>query len=268
MRSSTLRTALATLICLLLSSFMALGAQADDMTLDQLIAKNAEARGGEAAFDAVKSAKVSAKMNMGGMEAPMTLYIKEPGKMRMDVEIQGATITQAWDGEAGWQVMPLMGVTDPQEMSEEEAKQMKRQDFIRGLLLTFKDKGYAGEYMGIDEIEGTQAHKVKITLEEGDVVYSYVDTDYFLEFMEVAESTDPQTGQSATLNISYGDFKPVGDLLMPFSVEIKPEGAPAGSAITIDTIELNTDDVTDDLFEMPEVAATDEAAADNAGGES
>lgn len=263
-----LRKILVSLLCLALALFVAVGAQAqDDMTLEQLIEKNIEARGGQAAFDAVKTAKVDARMVMGqGMEAPLTFYVMEPDKMRMDIEVQGATITQAWNGETGWQIMPLMGNPDPQEMSEEETKQMKRQDFVRGLFLTHQEKGYEAEYLGVEEIEGTPAHKVKITLEEGDVVYTYLDTDYFMEFLQEFEAVNPQTGQPMQMTMAFGDFKPVNDLMMPHSMELTPVGAPSGQVITIENIEFNTDAVTDDLFEMPETAATDDASADDGQG--
>lgn len=261
MRSLTPRLSIVAFVCTLLC-LLAGPALAEDMTLDQVLAKHAEARGGEAAFDAVDTAKISAKMLMGAagqqMEAPMTLYIKAPDKMRMDFVIQGTTITQAWDGELGWQVMPLMGNTEPQEMSAEESKQIKRQDLIRGMLLTYEDHGFTAEYMGVEEIEGTPAHKIKVIMDDGDIAYSYLDTEYFMEFMQEVEAVNPQTGQAGTMVISYGDFKEVGGLMMPYSMEMQPEGMAGGMNVTIENIELNTDEVTDDLFAMPEPAEVSE----------
>ncbi|MDA8019575.1 MAG: hypothetical protein MPN21_19205 [Thermoanaerobaculia bacterium] len=253
-------------VCLMLFVVLAWSAQAEDMTLEQVLEQHANARGGEEAFDAVESAKVTAKMTMGpGMEAPMTLYVKEPNKMRMDIEIQGAVITQAWDGEKGWQIMPLMGVTEAQEMSEDEAKQIKRQDLIRGLLLTYGEHGYEAEYLGVEEIEGTPAHKIKVTMEDGDSAVSYLDTEYFMEFMQEIDGVNPQTGQRVKTKVSYGDFKEVSGLMMPHSMEMMPEGAPSGMSMTIETIEVNTGDVSDDLFDMPEASADAGSEGDASG---
>ena len=250
-------------VCLMLSAFLAWGAQAEEMTLEQVLEKHTEARGGEEAFDAIKSAKVTAKMTIGpGMEAPITLYVKEPAKMRMDFQVQGATITQAWDGEKGWQIMPLMGNPDPQEMNAEETKQIKRQDLIRGLLLTYGEHGYEAEYLGVEEIEGTPAHKIKITMEDGDTAVSYLDTDHFIEFMQEIEGVNPQTGQRGTTKVSYGDFKEVAGVMMPHSMEMTPEGAPAGMMMTIEKIEVNTAGVPDELFMMPEVETKPEAGGE------
>lgn len=254
MRSQTHRFTVLALLCTALA-LLAGPVLAEDMTLEQVLAKHAEARGGEEAFDAVDTAKISAKMMMGAagqqMEAPMTLYIKAPNKMRMDFVIQGTTITQAWDGETGWQIMPLMGNPDPQEMSVEESKQIKRQDMIRGMLLTYEDHGFTAEYMGVEEVEGTPAHKIKINMDDDDVAYSYLDTDYFMEFMQEIEAVNPQTGQAGIMVVTYGDYKEVGGLMMPYAMEMKPQGMPGGMNLTIENIELNTDEVTDDLFAMP-----------------
>lgn len=258
-----------TALCCLLAVCLTWSAQAQDagMTLEQVLEKHEEARGGEEAFDAIDTAKVSAKMMMGqGMEAPITLYSKAPNKMRMDISIQGQAITQAWDGEKGWQIMPLMGNPDPQEMNDEEAKQIKRQDLIRGLLLTYQEHGYEAEYLGVEEIEGTDAHKIKITMEDGDTAISYLDTEYFMEFMSEVSGVNPQTGQPGKTTISYGDFKEVAGVMMPFSMEMVPEGAPAGMSMTIENIEVNTDGVTDDLFEMPEVETPAEGDSESGEG--
>lgn len=245
--------------CLILSAVLAQGAWAEDMTLEQVLEKHAEARGGEEAFAAIDTAKVTAKMVMGqGMEAPMTLYVKEPGKMRMDMVFQGASIVQAWDGEKGWQIMPLMGNLDPQELSEEETRQFKRQDLVRGLLLTYQDHGYEAEYLGVEEIEGTPAHKIKISLEDDDVAYCYLDTDYYMEFLREMVGVNPQTGQTGTTMVTLGDYKEVAGVMMPYTMDVKAEGAPSGMTMTIETIEVNQGDVPDDLFEMPEVTASDD----------
>ena len=250
-----------TALCCLLAVCLAWSASAqDDMTLEQVLEKHAEARGGHDAFDAIDSAKVSAKMMMGqGMEAPITLYVKQPNKLRVEIQVQGQSITQAWNGEKGWQIMPLMGNPDPQEMSDSEAKQIKQQDLIRGILMTYDDLGYTAEYLGVGEIEGTPAHKVKITMEDGDASTSYLDTDHFIEFLREVEGVNPQTGQPGKMTITLGDYKEVAGVMTAYSFEMVPEGAPMGMAITIEDIEVNSGDVSDDLFEMPEVEAPAES---------
>ena len=63
---------------------------AEDPTVDEIIANNIEAKGGRDKIDSVASLKIAGRVSMGGgMEAPFTLEIKRPNKMRMEFTFQG-----------------------------------------------------------------------------------------------------------------------------------------------------------------------------------
>ena len=244
------------LICLAL---LAVGVGAEEMTVDQVVEKHIEAQGGRDAWEGVSSAKISGKIVMGGtMEMPVTIYFQRPGKVRMEMEMQGQQIVQAFDGKEGWQIMPMMGSPDPQRMNEYESKMVKRQSEFEGPLYNYKDKGHSVELLGKEDVEGTEAYKLKITLNTGDEIYSYLDTEHFLEFMQTGK-TMTQTGQEVQSTIMVGDYKEVGSLMLPHSREIIPEGAPQGVVISFDSIDLNSADINDEIFAMPEAPAAAEA---------
>lgn len=240
---------------LLSLALLAAPALAEEMTLDQVIAKNIEARGGESAWQNVESARIEGKMVMAGaMELPMTMLFKRPNSVRIELVLQGQTMIQAFDGSNGWQVNPLMGKTEPQKMSEDEVKQVQRQAEFEGPLHNWKKKGHTVELMGQEEVDGTPAHKLKITMANGDVVYSFLDTEHFLEFKQLASATSP-TGQQINLSTVVGDYKEVGDLVMAHSLEMTPEGAPQSMTISFDKVEINPE-LDSSLFTMPEPATT------------
>lgn len=250
--SERIRPSVAVLLTLFVVALAALPVAADEMTVEQIIAKNIESKGGQEAWDEIESAKITGNLNMGGaMTMPMTLYFMRPGKLRMEMEMQGNKIIQAYDGEVGWQVMPMMGKTEPQKMSEAEIKQVKRQADFEGPLFNWKDKGHQVELVGKEEIEGTEAYKLKVTLDTGDVAYMYLDTEYFLEFKQTGKAE--MQGQEFETDVSIGDYKEVGDIVFAHSVNMTPEGAPAGVAITFDSVELNPEGVDAEFFAMPEV---------------
>ncbi|MEO1369051.1 MAG: hypothetical protein AAFX50_17890, partial [Acidobacteriota bacterium] len=224
---------------------------AEDMTIDQVIDKNIEARGGQDAWDKVESAKITGKMTMGpGMELPMTMYFMRPGKVRMEMEMQGQQIIQAYDGESGWQIFPMMGKTDAQKMSDDEVRMVKRQADFEGPLLGWKDKGHNVELVGKEDVDGTEAYKLKVTLDSGDVAYTYLDAEYFLEFKQETTIAN-QAGQDMKANVVVGDYKEVSGLMLAHSMEFIPEGAPAGMQISFSAIEINPKDVDEKLFAMP-----------------
>ena len=249
-------------------SLLVVPAGAQEMTVDELVEKNIEAMGGRKAWDEVKTARIVDKMVMGStMEVPISVVYQRPGKVRMEMEMQGQTIIQAYDGEKGWQIMPLMGKTEPQAMTDDEAKMVKSQSDFEGPLFDYKTKGHSVELMGVEEVEGTEAYKLKITLDTGDITYSYLDTESFLEFQQEGK-TRAQTGQEISTTTTLGDYKEIGSLLLAHSREIKPEGAPQSLMIVIDSVELNPEGIADEHFAMPAVETVEEEPDDGEEGDS
>ncbi len=222
------------------------------LSLDQIIAKNIESRGGMDALKAVESAQLSGTMVMGGgMEAPFTFRFKRPNQARLEFEFQGMTGIQAYDGEVGWGVMPFMGKTEPEALADDQLKQIKDQSDIDGHFVDFEDKGHEIELLGMEEVEGTEAYKLKITKENGDVVHSFLDTDYFLEFRN--ETRQDIQGAQQDVVITLGDYKEVGGgVLMAHSIEAKVAAMQFTQTITFNEVAVNVE-VDDGIFTMPEV---------------
>lgn len=255
-RHSSARFVLASLALLLL----ALPAVAEE-TVDSIIAKNVESRGGMDALQSVETAKLTGTMTMGGnMEAPFTILSQRPNKMRMEFQLQGMVGIQAYDGETGWAEMPFMGNPEPQKMADDQLKQTRQQADFDGPLVDWKEKGHQIELLGKVDVDGTEAYKLKITLADGDEITSYLDTDYCLEFRQ--ERKVSVQGNEMDVNLEIGDYKEVGDLVMPHSFEQRFGGAPAAQVLTIEKIELGVE-VDSAVFTMPEAEekVEEEAAA-------
>lgn len=225
--------------------------QAADLTVEQILAKNAEAKGGIEKLRAIKSMRLSGKMAMGPMEAPITLLKARPEKMRMDFTIQGMTGTSAFDGTTGWSVMPFMGKKDPEAVSGEELKALKEQADFDGPFIDPEKKGYKVELLGEADAEGAKAYKLKLT-RDGNETIVYVDAESFLDIK--SEAKRKMQGQEVEMSTSYGNYKEFEGVLFATSMEVKAKGAPAGQTITIDKIELNPT-LADDTFSMPKKAA-------------
>src|SRR4051812_46673808 len=225
------------------------GAAAQAQTADEIIAKNLAARGGKDKIKAVQSARMTGKMLLGqGMEAPFTLEMTRPNKMRMEFTIQGMTGVQAFDGTTGWSVMPFMGKKDPEAMSADESKQAADQADMDGVLVDYKDKGSQVEYAGKVDVEGTPAHKLKVTKKNGDVVNIYIDAESYMEIKDAGKVK--VRGQEIEGQTLFGDFKKVDGVVYPFSIEQKSSGGPGGMTITISKIEINPT-VDASRFAMP-----------------
>lgn len=234
-------------MCLAAAAVFALPAAAQ--TVDEIIAKSIEARGGEAKLRAVKSMHVTGKMEIGpGMSAPLTLNLKRPGMARMEFTIQGMTGIQAYDGKDGWAVMPFQGKKDAEPMSADDVKEMEDQADYDGPLMDYKAKGNTVEFLGKDKVEGSDAYKLKVTKKNGNVVTYFIDADSGLEVKTVLKTKSH--GNEQEVETTYSDFRTVDGLVMPFSFEAGAVGSPQKQKIVVDKIEINPD-LSDAQFHMP-----------------
>lgn len=250
-----------TILLCLIAALAALPVAAEEMSLEQLLAKHFEAQGGADNLKAVKSARFSGKMSMGpGGEAPFVMTFARPQRARLEFTMQGMTGVQAFDGETAWMIMPFMGKTDAEVMAEDQAKNMKEQADFDGPLMDWKEKGHQVELVGLEDVEGTQAYKLKVTMANGDLRYHYLDSDYFVTIKQ--EGKTKVQGTEMEFETTLSDYKEVGGLMFAHSIESKPKGQPTGQVITIEKIELDVD-APDDLFAMPEPSEkTEEEAAE------
>ena len=222
-------------------------------TVDEIVAANLEAKGGEEAWMAVETGRMTGNMRMGGgaagaMEMPFAVEFKKPKMIRLEFTMQGMTAIQAFDGEIGWAIMPFLGKTEPEEMAEDQVKQLKDQADFEGVLVNYKEKGHTVELVGQEEVDGTPAYKLKVTRADGDVDYLYLDEEYFVEFK--VESTREVQGSEVTVATVLGDYKEVDGLLFAHSMEMSFGGGDAQQVITIENIELGVE-LPDERFAMP-----------------
>ncbi|ANM30278.1 hypothetical protein ABI59_12840 [Acidobacteria bacterium Mor1] len=245
-----------TFVLAILALVAALPAAAET-TLDEIIATNIESKGGLDAIKAIKSMRIEGRMQMGpGMEAPITVEMKRPGSMRIEFVIQGMTGIQAYDGETGWQVMPFTGSTEPEKITGEELENLADQADFDGPFVNHKERSETLEYLGTEEVDGTPAHKIKVTKENGTETIVFLDTEYCLEIKAVAKTN--MQGMEVEMATAFGDYKEVAGVMMAHSMNQSVVGAQAGQAITFEKIEANVD-LADDRFAMPaaEPAATE-----------
>ncbi len=221
-------------------------------TADELINKNIQAHGGLEKLKAIKSVKMTGKMSLeGGLEAPFTFQKKRPDKIRIEFTIQGLTGIQAYDGATAWQLMPFMGSKDPQKMPEDDKKDIIEQADFDGPLVDYKEKGNTVEYVGKEDVEGTEAHKLKLTLKNGDVRYLYLDPESGLEMK--ATAIIKREGVEATVDSFFCEYKEVNGVIFPFAIEQKLAGKP-GPQFSVEKVELDVD-LADTMFVMPEASA-------------
>lgn len=223
-------------------------------TVDDLVAKNMKARGGAEALQAIQTIRFEGRMlvNQGQIELTYTQTKKRPGKVRTDAVLQGMALVQAYDNSSGWKVSPFGGRKDPERMSGDEAKSLVEDAEIGGPLENWKADGKTLTYLGTEDVEGTSAHKLKVTRKNGDVTYVYLDPDYFLEIREVSQRTEQ--GAKVEVESDLGDYEKVNGVYFPFAIEAGNKGSTDKQKIVIEKAEANIP-VDDSIFAFPKAAA-------------
>jgi outer membrane lipoprotein-sorting protein len=222
---------------------------ASAQTLDEILAKNAKAKGGLDKLKAVQTIRLTGTMTIGpGMEAPFVMEQKRPNSLRMEFTLQGMTGIQAYDGKTGWQLMPFSGRKDAEPLPEDALKQLAEQADFDGPLVDYKTKGNTVELVGKEKLEGSDVYKLKLTLKTGDVRYIYLDADQFLEIK--TEGKTKIRGTDVEGEGTIGDYKEVGGLMIPHAMESGQKGSPQKMKMTIQKVELNVP-LDDARFKMP-----------------
>jgi outer membrane lipoprotein-sorting protein len=230
-------------------------------TVDEIVAKNIEARGGATKLRSLQTSKSTAKLEIQqGMEAPAVEYRKRPNLVRQEFTLQGMTAVQAYDGKQAWGISPFMGKKDPDVLPAEERDEMADQADIDGPLMDYAQKGNKVEFIGKDKLEGTDVYKLKVTLKDGAIETFYIDTDSNLEIRIDSERVVRGTTQKHSTVI--GDYKEVDGMPVPHSFESSDADHPEQKMrITLQKVEFNVP-VEASLFNMPPKAATTTKGAD------
>ncbi|SRR6266540_866959 len=223
-------------------------APASAQTAEELVAKNTEAKGGLAKIKAIKTMRMTGRLQQGDFTAVVGQEGKAPDLLRVTFTIQGMTQVQAYDGKVGWQISPFSGRKDPELLGEDDMRDLVEQADFYGPLIDHKEKGHAIEYLGHEIVDGDDVYRLKVTLKNGDILYYDLDPDTYLEIRR--ETKQFIRGSVRERVTELGSYKLVNGVYMPFSIETGPKRNPnARSKITFEKVEVNVE-IPDSAFKM------------------
>lgn len=227
-------------------------------TADELAAKNVAAKGGADKLAALHSLRLSGRILVNGdtLQLGYVATVARPDSVRVEATLQGLALIQAYDGTQGWKINPFQGRKDPEKMSADDAKDLSEDaaDFA-GALVDYKAKGYKLDYLGTEDVDGTDAYKLRVTRSNGDITYVFLDPDYFLEIRTINRRI--QHGVPRETVTDYGDYEQVNGVYFAFSQASGPKGSSDRQKLQFDKAEANAP-IDGALFRFP---ATPPAAA-------
>src|SRR5947207_8337052 len=220
-------------------------------TVDELVAKNIEAKGGATALNNLQTLRSTGKLLVpvqGLIELGYLQTKKRPDEVRTEASLQGMTQIEAYDSKEGWKISPFFGRKDPERMSADDVKALVEDTEIDGPWADWKAKGSTVEYLGTEDVDGTPAHKLKVVRKNGDVSLVYLDPDHFLEIRIVTQRM--RHGAHEEVETDLGDYEKAGGVFVSTSIEVGRKGEPDKQVIIIDKIEANVP-IDDAMFHFP-----------------
>jgi outer membrane lipoprotein-sorting protein len=225
-------------------------AAAQTPTVDELLAKNTESRGGAEKLRAIDTRKVTggvtAQTPQGSIDISMVVYSKRPNLMLQEMQVMGNQMVTAFDGTKAWGINPMTGGAGPQELTGFQAELLRDQAWFDGPLALARSRNDPMEVAGKEAIEGTMAWKVVIT-HEGRKTTVYLDEKTALERKVTSSMT--QNGVEMLIESIISDYQPADGIMVPRKVQTLVQGQPQAT-VSIETVAFNVP-IDDAKFMMP-----------------
>lgn len=202
-------------------------------SLEDIVKKYSEATRQDK-FASLKTMKITGKMSAMGMEMPMTMWMKNPNKIKTVSSINGQDVISVFDGEKGYQINPMTGSSVPVEMTPDQVNQVLNSNYFQNSVMNYLKKGQLA-LAGDDQVNGKAAFKLKASLEGGTVVFLSIDKASYL-LVKTSTSVN-QGGMAITVDSFPTDYKDTNGVLLPMKTVSSAQGMEF--SIIFDKVEID-----------------------------
>jgi len=202
------------------------------------------------AHSAVQTERVTANVSLQpGTDAILVYERKRPLKMHMEITLNGESFMRVYDGKStGWVYNPFAPNAAVAPMTAPEIRDAADESDMDGPFVDYKAKGNQLEYLGMEDIAGKPARKLKLTAKSGEVSYCFFDST--TGFILRIQSTRKIKDADVPWETNFHDFREVEGLQYPFLVESGAVGSDQIQKIAATKIEINIP-LDDSRFEKP-----------------
>jgi outer membrane lipoprotein-sorting protein len=205
---------------------------------NEILERMIKAQGGRERLESIKDVTTTADMEIiqMGISGSVTMYTKEPNKMRVDIEFMGMMITQAFDGETAWGTDPQTGMRE--DVPEELDEVIKFSSFGNSALLDPAKYGIKYTYKGKENIEGKDYLVLDRIHSGGYTIALYIDPETYLIYKTKQDSFDEMMTEIVEETI-MSDYKKVEGAMMAHGFTILRDGTEYGTLAVTD-VDFNT----------------------------
>ena len=169
--------------------------------------------------------------------------------MKVEYTINGMTGYSIITTNDGWNFNPFMGQTKPEAITKEDLSQSQDELDLLGGLVDYQTKGNKVTYLGKDDVEGTECHKIKVAYKSGKEETVYIDAATYNKIKSVTKVKANGKEQEVTSN--WGNYQK-----LPEGIYVSMSMDNGNGPITIKTVEVNKT-FDDSYFKPTEVKGGD-----------
>ncbi len=185
--------------------------------VDEIVKKHIEAIGGKDNWSKVKSIKSSGTVKAQGAEVKIVVQQIDKKASRQDIAVMGMNGYNILTTTEGWNFMPFQGQTKPEPLTADDVKKSQDGLNIQPDFLTYKEQGKKLEYIGKDDIDGTECFKLKMTDKEKKETAYFIDpSTYYIIKQSSKVTVNGKEVEDATSMSNYK--KQDCGIVYPFSV--------------------------------------------------
>jgi hypothetical protein len=170
-----------------------------------------------------KTIKITANMSMPamGMEMPMEMWMKNPGKIKSVTSFNGQEMIQVFDGEKGFMVNPMTGSSSPVEMSADDIASIKRSNMFENYVANYYKEGKL-TLQGEEAVNGAPAFKIKAAINENTSTDLFIDKSSF-RLVKSTVNTNAQ-GMAVSVDSFPGDYQEINGFVVPMKTTMTMQG--------------------------------------------
>jgi outer membrane lipoprotein-sorting protein len=192
----------------------------------------------------ISTVKITGKMSMMGMDMPMTMWMKNPDKIRTVMSINGQDMITAIDGTKGWTINPMGGSAEPTELPMGQIEQSKNNLVFYNYMEDYLKKGKL-VLDGSENVGDKPAFKLKITMDGGTTMWVFIDKSSYLMVKGTVNASS--NGTDVTADIIFSDFKDNNGVFLPMKQTTTANGMEF--TMVYDKVEVNVP-MDDSLFKL------------------
>lgn len=174
-------------------------------TADEIVKKHIEAIGGKDNWAKVKTMKTEMKMKANGADIVFTMFQVDKKAMRQNIAVMGMEGYSILTNTEGWSYMPFQGQTKPEPMTADDVKKSQDGLSIQNDFITYKELNKKLEYLGKDDVDGTECFKLKMTDKDGIESTYYIDPSNYYVIKETKKMM--VNGKEMENSTTYGNYK-------------------------------------------------------------